>query len=274
MSHRLDQGAARVPICRRMPREASRGPSLANVPVAGLTGLSGPLVGSGLTSIMWFRRDLRLRDHPALRAAAASARSWGCSCSTPFLGGAGSARRAWLAATAALPRRVDRRPALRPSRRGGVGGAPDGRGGRGRAGPRHPATSRPTDGRVTGPSSRRSRATSRGWPPGRRTPSLRAPSRTARATPTRCSRRTAGHGAAMAGTTRSRRRANVEWLWSTATSGSARCWTRHCARHRRDPHPERTPPGAPRSFLERDLDVYAQARDDPGADRTSRLSPT
>ena len=53
-----------------------------------------------MTSIMWFRRDLRLRDHPALRAAADNGPVLGLFVLDPALwGGAGPARRAWLAAS-------------------------------------------------------------------------------------------------------------------------------------------------------------------------------
>ncbi len=53
-----------------------------------------------MTSIMWFRRDLRLRDHPALRAAHAEGPVLGLFVRDPALWrGAGHARRAWLAAS-------------------------------------------------------------------------------------------------------------------------------------------------------------------------------
>ncbi|WP_027861016.1 deoxyribodipyrimidine photo-lyase [Marmoricola sp. URHB0036] len=53
-----------------------------------------------MTSIMWFRRDLRLRDHPALRRAADHGEVLGLFVLDPALWtGAGPARRAWLAAT-------------------------------------------------------------------------------------------------------------------------------------------------------------------------------
>jgi deoxyribodipyrimidine photo-lyase len=53
-----------------------------------------------MTSIMWFRRDLRLRDNPALRAAADNGPVLGLFVLDPALwGAAGPARRAWLAAT-------------------------------------------------------------------------------------------------------------------------------------------------------------------------------
>ncbi len=53
-----------------------------------------------MTSIMWFRRDLRLRDNPALREAAAAGPVLGLFVLDPGLwDNAGPARRAWLAAT-------------------------------------------------------------------------------------------------------------------------------------------------------------------------------
>src|SRR3954454_18808851 len=53
-----------------------------------------------MTSIIWFRRDLRLRDHPALRTAADHGEVLGLFVLDPALwGNAGPARRAWLAAT-------------------------------------------------------------------------------------------------------------------------------------------------------------------------------
>ena len=53
-----------------------------------------------MTSIMWFRRDLRLRDNPALRAATGNGPVLGLFVLDPGLwAGAGPARRAWLAAS-------------------------------------------------------------------------------------------------------------------------------------------------------------------------------
>ncbi len=52
-----------------------------------------------MASIMWFRRDLRLRDNPALREAASGGPVLGLFVLDPALWeGAGPARRAWLAA--------------------------------------------------------------------------------------------------------------------------------------------------------------------------------
>src|SRR6187455_349475 len=52
-----------------------------------------------MTSIMWFRRDLRLHDNPALREAAGAGPVLGLFVLDPALwDNAGPARRAWLAA--------------------------------------------------------------------------------------------------------------------------------------------------------------------------------
>ena len=79
--------------------------------------------------VMWFRRDLRLADNPALLEAAASAAGRGASpssCSTPPLARAGAARRAFLARVPATrstsrlgrpPGRARRRPGARCRRR-------------------------------------------------------------------------------------------------------------------------------------------------------------
>ncbi|MCW2786226.1 MAG: deoxyribodipyrimidine photolyase, partial [Marmoricola sp.] len=53
-----------------------------------------------MTSVLWFRRDLRLQDHPALTAAAADGPVVGLFVIDPVLwDGAGPVRRAWLAAS-------------------------------------------------------------------------------------------------------------------------------------------------------------------------------
>ena len=71
-----------------------------------------------MTAIMWFRRDLRLRDNPALRAAAADGPVLGLFCLEPALWrAAGPARRAWLAASLrALDDSMDGRLCLRMGR--------------------------------------------------------------------------------------------------------------------------------------------------------------
>src|SRR6478735_9305742 len=53
-----------------------------------------------MTSVLWFRRDLRLADHPALTAAAASGEVVGLFVIDPVLWErSGPARRAWVAAS-------------------------------------------------------------------------------------------------------------------------------------------------------------------------------
>ena len=91
-----------------------------------------------MTSVMWFRRDLRLRDHPALRAAASNGPVLGLFVLDPTLWRtAGPARRAWLAASLrSLDESMDGRLCVRlgkpadPGARGGPRGL-------GRPGARH-----------------------------------------------------------------------------------------------------------------------------------------
>ncbi len=68
-----------------------------------------------MTSIMWFRRDLRLRDNPALRGAASHGPVLGLFVLDPVLWrAAGPARRAWLAANLrALDESIDARLCIR-----------------------------------------------------------------------------------------------------------------------------------------------------------------
>ena len=68
-----------------------------------------------MASIMWFRRDLRLRDNPALRAAAGSGHVLGLFVLDPVLWrSAGPARRAWLSANLrALDESIDGRLCIR-----------------------------------------------------------------------------------------------------------------------------------------------------------------
>ena len=67
------------------------------------------------TRVLWFRRDLRLHDHPALTEAADGAAVLGLFVVDPVLWhGAGPARRAWLAATLkALDESIDGRLVVR-----------------------------------------------------------------------------------------------------------------------------------------------------------------
>ena len=66
----------------------------------------------GSASVMWFRRDLRLRDNPALLAACAADEVVPLFVLDPFLWErAGRVRRAYLAASLRCARRVaGRRP--------------------------------------------------------------------------------------------------------------------------------------------------------------------
>ncbi|WP_248579848.1 deoxyribodipyrimidine photo-lyase [Nocardioides sp. InS609-2] len=68
-----------------------------------------------MTAVMWFRRDLRLRDNPALRAAAANGDVLGLFVLDPVLWrSAGAARRGWLAASLrALDQSMDGRLCIR-----------------------------------------------------------------------------------------------------------------------------------------------------------------
>ena len=229
-----------------------------------------------MTSIMWFRRDLRLRDNPALRAAADNGPVLGLFVIDPSLVAQRRACETRLAGCVPpLAGRVDRRSAVRPPRQAVLGRAPDGRAGGGRTGARdqrlHPygrardravggaALPDEVDGVATG------------------TPYAVAPGTITNGSgsPTRCSRRSARPGAATAGTTRRRRHATLRGCRPTTTSGSTRCSTRRCATHLTGcPTPgEDAARRRLRSFLDRDVDEYDDARDDPGADRTSRLSP-
>ncbi len=71
-----------------------------------------------MTSIMWFRRDLRLRDQPALREAASAGPVLGLFVIDPGLWrSAGPARRAWLAASLrSLDESIDGRLCVRLGR--------------------------------------------------------------------------------------------------------------------------------------------------------------
>ena len=67
------------------------------------------------TAIMWFRRDLRLRDHPALRESASRGAVLPLFVIDPSMWGpAGRAKTAWLAATLrALDASLDGRLVIR-----------------------------------------------------------------------------------------------------------------------------------------------------------------
>ena len=70
---------------------------------------------TGVTTVMWFRRDLRVRDNPAFRAALEDGDAVALFVVDPALwAGAGDARRAWLAGNLrALDERLDGRLVLR-----------------------------------------------------------------------------------------------------------------------------------------------------------------
>jgi deoxyribodipyrimidine photo-lyase len=226
-----------------------------------------------MTSIMWFRRDLRLRDNPALRAATGPV--LGLFVIDPVLwAGAGSARRAWLAANlrsldesldgrlcvrlgrpvSVVPKTVrevgpdelhvsnDFTPYARARDRAVVDALPDGVTGVATGTPYAvpPGTVRNGSGdpyKVFTPFSKAWRA--QGWD--EPVPAPRG----------------------------------VEWLDAESDERVTAMLDQALAE---------APAGMPspgedaaarrlRSFLEEDLDGYADLRDDPGADRTSRLSP-
>ena len=196
---------------------------------------------------MWFRRDLRLRDHPALRTAADNGAVLGLFVLDPALWrSAGPARRAWLAATLrSLDESMGGRLCVRLGRPV-VGGAADGRAGRAPTRSTSPTTSLPTGEPATGPWSRRSRITSQGVATGH---AVRRRSRHGRerfrqslqgvhAVQQGLAQPRLGRPAARPAQRRVGRRPRT-------TSGSRRCSTRRCARHptgcRR---PARTPHGA------------------------------
>jgi deoxyribodipyrimidine photo-lyase len=228
-----------------------------------------------MTSIMWFRRDLRLRDNPALRQAAAHGPVLGLFVLDPALWeAAGPARRAWLAATlrsldesmagrlcvrlgrpaAVVPSVVaaveadqlhvtnDFSPYGRPRDRAVVGSLPDGVTGVATGTPYAVAPGTITNGsgrpyQVFTPFSKAWRA--HGW---------EAPTQAPR---------------------------GVEWVTLADDPEVAALLDRAVAEA-----PEGMPsPGEEaatrrlRSFTAQDLDGYADLRNDPGADQTSRLSP-
>ncbi len=229
-----------------------------------------------MTSIMWFRRDLRLRDNPALRAATGNGPVLGLFVLDPVLwAGAGPARRAWLAASlrsldestggrlcirmgaaaSVVPRLASevgaeqvhvsqRLLALRPG--------PRHRGGRGVAGQRR----RGGDGHAV-----RRCSGDRDEPVGPALQGVHAVQQ--------------GLAQPRLGRSRARAAPASSGRSSTTTGAWRPCSTRPCARRPTACRPRaRTPRCAGfRSFLDRDVDDYDEARNDPGADRTSRLSP-
>jgi deoxyribodipyrimidine photo-lyase len=228
-----------------------------------------------MTSIMWFRRDLRLRDNPALRAAADRGPVLGLFVLDPVLWrGAGTARRAWLAATLrSLDESMGGRLCVR------LGGAsevvprlardigaeqvhvsndftPYGRA-------RDIAVVEALPGNVEGVASGTPYAVAPG--------TIRNGSGNPYQVFTPFSRAWRAHG--WEGPVPAPR--SVEWV-PAEDDGRVSAMLDKALRE--------APAGLPtagedaamrrfRSFLDRDVDDYDTARDDPGADRTSRLSP-
>ena len=93
------------------------------------------------SAVMWFRRDLRLSDHPRSSRRAAAGRGGGwcrCSARRPAAGApAGATRRAFLSGCLRALDEVDRRAPRRAARRPGEVVARPGRRGRRRRGVRH-----------------------------------------------------------------------------------------------------------------------------------------
>ena len=225
--------------CHEASRGQSNGPSCPPRP-------SDRLVGSGMTSIMWFRRDLRLRDHPALRAAAERGPVLGLFVLDPALwGSAGPARRAWLAASLrSLDESMGGRLCVRLGR-AVVGGAADGSRGRAPAGARdqrlHALRPGPRPGRRRGAPGRRRGGGHRDAVrrrAGHDHERLGQPLQGVHAVQQGLAQPRLGRPGAGAAQRRLGRR-------RLRRAGRARCSTRRCARHptgcRR---PARTPPGA------------------------------
>ena len=228
-----------------------------------------------MSSVMWFRRDLRLRDHPALRAAADNGPVLGLFVIDPTLWSAGGpARRAWLAASLRaldesmgghLCLRVGRASSLVPRMAEEVGAeqvhvtndfTPYGRS-------RDRAVVEALPGNVEGVATGTPYAVAPGTvlngsgsPYKVFTPFSRAWAQVGWDQPTPAPR-------------------NVEW---TSHDSDERAATMLDKALQEGP---KTMPGAGedaarrrwRSFFEGDVDVYDDMRDEPGADRTSRISP-
>ena len=227
-----------------------------------------------MTSIMWFRRDLRLRDNPALRAAAANGPVLGAFVLDPALWrSAGPARRAWLAASLrSLDASMDGRLCVRLGNPASVV-------------PKLASEADADQVHVTNDFTpygrRRDRAVVDALPDGvagvaTGTPYAVAPGTVLNGSDkpyqvfTPFSRAWRAHG--WDDPTQAPR--NVEWVAADDDKRVA---------ERLDTALREAPDGMPtagedaawrrlRSFLDDDLDGYADHRDDPGADRTSRLS--
>jgi deoxyribodipyrimidine photo-lyase len=228
-----------------------------------------------MTSIMWFRRDLRLWDNPALRAAAANGSVLGLFVLDPVLwDNAGPARRAWLAGNLrSLDESMGGHLCLRTGRPSSVVPAMAREVGADQV---HVANDYTPYGRT------RDRAVAEALPEGvsgvaTGTPYAVPPGTVRNGTgepykvftPYSRSWRSTGWDDAVPAPR------NVEWFAAQGDEGVAAMLDR--AAH---DGPEGIPaPGEDaawrrfRSFLDEDLDAYADQRNDPGADRTSRLSP-
>jgi deoxyribodipyrimidine photo-lyase len=227
-----------------------------------------------MTSIMWFRRDLRLHDNPALTEAAAHGPVLGLFVLDPMLwSGAGPARRAWLAANLrSLDDSLGGRLCLRlgtpasvvPQVVGEIG-----------------ADQVHVTNEFTPYARRRDRAVVDALPEGvagiaTGTPYAVAPGTVTNGSGepykvfTPFSKAWRAHGWEAPTSL-----AEVDWL-ETAKDHKAVSMLEEALRDGPDGMPE---PGAEaalrrfRSFVDDDLAEYADQRNDPGADRTSRLSP-
>ncbi len=228
-----------------------------------------------MTSIMWFRRDLRLRDNPALRAAASEGPVLGLFVLDPALWrAAGRARRAWLAANlrsldesieGGLCIRLGQPSAVMPKMAIEVG-----------AGQVHVSNDFTPYGRS------RDRAVVEKLPEGVEgvatgTPYAVTPGtiRNGSGDPYKVFTPYSKAWRAQGWDDPVQAPRNVDWLEVDDDKRVAGMLD-----HALQEAPEGMPtPGEEaawrrlRSFVEQDLDEYADARDDPGADRTSRLSP-
>lgn len=225
-------------------------------------------------NVVWFRRDLRLADHPALTSAAAQGPVVGLFVVDPHLWvGAGAARRAWLAASVLALReaaddlvvRVGDPADVVPEVARSVGAStvhvtaettPYGRTRDARVAAalaRHGITGRPSGSPYAAPPG--TVRTKQGTPYQVFTPFARAWREHASDEPVPAP--------------------VVEWRGASSDDAAIRLLG-----EARDTAPKGMPPAGERAaqerwhaFLADDLDDYHESRDAPGADRTSRLSP-
>ena len=228
-----------------------------------------------MTSVMWFRRDLRVRDHPALRAAADNGPVLGLFVLDPAIWDrAGRSRRAWLAASLrSLDESMDGRLCIRLGRPASLVPRMTHEVGAeqlhvtndftpyGRARDRAVVEALPgnVEGVATGTPYAVAPGTVRngsGAPYKVFTPFSRAWAQVGWDRPTPAPR-------------------NVEWVGHDSDKRVAAMLEKAVAEG-----PESMPSAGEdagqrrwRSFLEHDVDQYDDLRDEPGADRTSRISP-